>query len=534
MAAVRHVKATLRAAIITPLDRNAGQLFVACPLLFYDNFCKTFGLDVVHFEGTGSNTVSPKIMCSEMATVMRDEASTVSPAEVAATCTQKSHSTAPNPSITKDKAEQGILRTNPPSTYKLLPQLEPAAVLRHWKTTFSHLVHLGKLVAGSLPYAYIVPKDKDTSRYRPIISYVQAPHRQLLRTTARGLLFILQQLDCKHFSLWSAYKAKDAVLSAHKQLSLSVFAQEYAHWRVQCLSVDIKEMYTELPHPEIRQAVTWATTRFHRQYRRDRVNVNRRGKAEGRAGRVYDNHLRREIILTDIVNVTELALQEAYFAAADLILLQRNGIPMGCPTSPAFAIAVCIYSEHLFLDSMTNVPRPLVGVRYFDDLLLWTLVRTSPSGMSLPGEDVAATNMLNLHKNIYHPSLRLIDQQGGPRSFNFLETIVSFGTQQGITTTYLNKNRDTLLLQTPTQKIQRFRHGASAAPHGSLRSVVQSMFSRATVFETNPLQWVATILLLSHEFCLLDYPVASIVQTLHRLSRRHHLGPAWSFIASLL
>lgn len=62
-------------------------------------------------------------------------------------------------------------------------------------------------------------------------------------------------------------------------------------------------MYTALPHSEIRRAVTWVNTLFHQQTRRSRVNINVRGKADGRVGRVYDNYLRKEVKLEDIAEV---------------------------------------------------------------------------------------------------------------------------------------------------------------------------------------------------------------------------------------
>ena len=77
--------------------------------------------------------------------------------------------------------------------------------------------------------------------------------------------------------------------------------------------------------------------------------------------------------MEDIVSATEIGLQECFFTAGDSMMLQTTGIPMGAPTSPALAIAVCIRAEHLFIASIRDVQRPLAGVRYFDDLLLWTV-----------------------------------------------------------------------------------------------------------------------------------------------------------------
>jgi hypothetical protein len=244
--------------------------------------------------------------------------------------------------------------------------------------------------------------------------------------------------------------------------------------------------------------------------------------------------LRKEVTLEDIAEVTELALQEAFFSAADAILLQRIGIPMGCPTSPAFAIAVCMLSEHQFHTSLKDVSRPLAGVRYFDDLLLWTLVGTAANGTILRGEEHAANQLLAMHSTIYHPSLRLVNQKYGPATLHFLEAIVHFNGDHALSLQYYNKNRESLLASTPGQTIQHFRHGSSMAPHGSLKTVVYSMLSRATQFETNPLHWVANMLLLLHEFMYLMYPRKILLQSLFKLSKNHPLAEAWNFVANFL
>jgi hypothetical protein len=45
--------------------------------------------------------------------------------------------------------------------------------------------------------------------------------------------------------------------------------------------------------------------------------------------------------LQDIIAMTDLTLQEAYFTAGDVTCLQRIGIPMGCPTYHAAHKEVC-------------------------------------------------------------------------------------------------------------------------------------------------------------------------------------------------
>ena len=559
------VKKVLNGVIISPLDRNNGQLFVMCPHHYREAFCATFGLHTnrkrVSFVSTLTTGVGLSVLRGIVAEAVTPpgrppEDPPEGPAEqnftrpgarpgvdltrpgvkqhLRKSCIQATGVAfvEPHQAIKAFPKGNSCLRHRPPVTYKLLPLLEPSAVLSQWRQRFRGMQHLGLLRSGSMPYAYIIPKHKDVLRFRPIVSYADAPHRVMLRSTARGLMFIMGEVDCEQFTLWSAYRARAGLRAAHLDLMKSAFARQYSHWRVHCLSLDIKEMYTALPHAEIRRAVTWCCNLFRKQARRDRCNIAIHGRADGRRGRLYDAHQRREVSLQDITAMTDLTLQEAYFTAGDVTCLQRIGIPMGCPTSPALAIAVCIYGEHRYISSLQHVQRPVAGVRYFDDLLIWTLVRTTGDGTPLPGETKSAHQMLT--KPIYHKSLRLIDQGEGPDLFQFLEATVNVKDPHTIKTRYRNRNSVPLLSNEPGQEIQRFRSGHSNAPRDSLRRVMQSMLSRATEFESSPLEWVASILLLIQEFNLLNYPLGMIRRSLSNLSRHHPLGKAWTCIQEII
>ena len=493
-AQVKECCVALEDSVISPLDRNGGQLCVMCPAGYHHAFFKLFEV----------TTNQKRVRFNTQATV------------------------------SQETSKKSCLRMENTPTYKHLPALAAEVVLVGWAKRYSSFSHLARMRKGSVPYAYVQPKHKDATRFRPIISYSATPQRSLLRIVARALFFVLQSIDCDHYNLWSAYNARAGLIAAHKDLCSAQDLNQYANYRVMAVSLDVKDMYSVLPHAEVREAVAWACTLFKAQLRRDRCNIQLHGKAEGKKGRTYDTTTRREVTLEDIVSATDIGLQECFFTAGDSMMLQTTGIPMGAPTSPALAIAVCIRAEHLFIASIRDVQRPLAGVRYFDDLLLWTVVKTSCDGIASPVEHAAASALLDTNKRIYHPALRLLDQKDGPSTFNFLETKITFTDDMKLETAYYNKNAETLAAPQPYQDIQRFRHGSSASPQRSLQSVVACMLNRASKMETNGISWMYSILLLIREFLFLNYPVGWITKTLHRLSKRHHLGMAWKIIADIV
>ena len=193
-----------------------------------------------------------------------------------------------------------------------------------------------------------------------------------------------------------------------------------------------------------------------------------------------------------------------------------------------------IRAEHLYITSTRDILRPLTGVRYFDDLLLWTIVRVDEKGQSTQAEVSEARNLLDTNQTIYPSALRLLEQRDGPSTFKFLKTQVTFGDALQLTTSYLNKNAESLNDPQPHQTILRFRHGASASPRCSLMSVITCMLGRVTVFETQAHKWVQSILLLIREFLHLEYPTPMLLQALHKMARHHPLGLGWRIIADII
>ena len=495
---VREVKRMLGEAIICPLDRNMGELVVMCPVQLHTEFFNMFPATAserkVSFASTDAMT----------------HKDSMAPLVVRSSC----------------------IAVPPVSTYRLCPALTETVLMNSWKERFSPFSHLGKLRVGAVPYAYVFPKNKDTTRYRPIVSYAKAPHRLILRTVARALFFIMQDLPVPHFTLWSAYKAKDGLFNVLNALHRDCVQRDMMNVQLRMLSLDIKDMYTALPHSAIRSAVAWCCDLYHQLRRRDRVNIAIRGKADGHRGRAYDMAQRREVLLQDVVMITDLNLQEAFFTAGDQFLLQRVGIPMGCPLSPALAICVCIHAECRVLSS-TCVARPFGGIRYFDDLLLYSVVRVGANGLPLPGEITAAQQCLDMHSTWYPPSLRLIPQPASAQATEFLELIIR---QRGdtVTTSYRNRNAASLLRSEPSQIIKRFMHGDSWVPAGQQLSTVCGLLYRVAEMESTPLGLISSTLLLILEFLTVGYSLPIIVNSLQHQARRHPLGPLWKYVISLL
>ena len=115
-------------------------------------------------------------------------------------------------------------------------------------------------------------------------------------------------------------------------------------------------------------------------------------------------------------------IENVFFSIGDRLIHQVLGVPMGSPCSPPLAIALCMFAEHKFLQSVN--PDDFLGFRYMDDLILFC-----PS--SLTFEEIAA---------IYPPPLQLKEEKPSSEGWEFLESCLSWTVGGAPCVAYLSKN----------------------------------------------------------------------------------------------
>ena len=383
--------------------------------------------------------------------------------------------------------------------------------------------------AGFIPYAYVNHKNKDTSRCRPIVSFARAPHRRQLKLCARAFYFIIRAVRDKHFTLWTAHDVRTPVLEATRLLRESSWTTDDAE--IVAVASDIKDMYSNLGHEAIMDAVTWSISTFRRQFRRDRVNVQRRGQPKGRTGPTYDTTLRVEIQCDSLVRYISGLLPTCFFTCGSSTLQQRLGIPMGSHISPPLAIVTCMFFECKFIQQSTSVQRPLCGLRYMDDIIHMTLRRFGEPSFQRE-EDMKVNSTLLAARSIYPPAMRVI-VTGAVTPFTFLETIMQWRGMY-LQMDYANPN-GAALKTTGHQEIQRFRHGRSMTQTASLREVLCCMLRRCSVFNTSLGQQICAVLGILNEFNSLQYNTKIQRGALHRLAQRDKQHRAfWELILYLV
>ena len=193
-------------------------------------------------------------------------------------------------------------------------------------------------------------------------------------------------------------------------------------------TIDVKSLYTNIPHDEGINAVLEALDTIH--------------------GRMWP--LRKVIH-----QFLEYILKENYFTFMDKLYLQKHGTAMGTKMAPSFANIFMGALEQTLLSSSPNHLIPLLWKRFIDDIfLIWT-----------HGEE--SFRSFIQHLNSFHPTIKF-EVTHSTQSVNFLDTTVYVTPQNTLHTTLYTKPTDRMPLL----------HQASHHPNTCKKGLIYSQMLR--------------------------------------------------------
>ena len=241
---------------------------------------------------------------------------------------------------------------------------------------------------------YGINKHKDLDRYRFICSQYNSPLRNILRLASRALQFLIKLVSrsaANHFILYQTSDLKKLLDQAFRMFrSTNKKHPEFSS--VEAHQFDVKEMFTYLDRNAILDSVDWlfketeklnnnSAQTYHRLLRSSRTKI-RVSKTKNENGKhstgwyrpgdldedfaIFHFDLLKKLILLDF--------DHSHFRAGNIVLTQKNGVPIGGYLSAQLAILFCAYRESLFMNSLNPLQRScLFGIRATDDLLLLRL-----------------------------------------------------------------------------------------------------------------------------------------------------------------
>ncbi|GBG63988.1 hypothetical protein CBR_g40232 [Chara braunii] len=387
-----------------------------------------------------------------------------------------------------------------------------SVVLRDMKEKFDES-RLGDMARwdreGELQHAYILAKEKDKRKRRPIVPSFASPFRSASGLLSTVLNTLIRNVSVPHFNLHAMCDLKDEISKINQYgrttgtADLSFVARTY----------DIKEMFTQLPHCEIIKAVQWVVEVFHQKgIRRIRVNMRKKvacfGEAHGEAGW-------KTVRLSKLGLLTDFQLENTYFLVSNTVLRQKKGIPMGGRASPSLACIMCMMAEHQFLWSLGTDSKFITGKRYIDDLLVVSFFRlTDQTGRS------NAEKRLDLVTNCYPDGLVLERTDPGNGILDFLETrLVVSGDTTAILMSHKFKNVDTIWEEGPL-RFQTFKNFSSFGPRMAKFATVANTIQRIANNSNDSGLTCLNVLSLVEELWKLDYPGKVVTTGLRWMEKR--------------
>ena len=123
-----------------------------------------------------------------------------------------------------------------------------------------------------IPYSYVLFKNKDDNRRRPIVSYYHHPLKKSFNYTSRALAFILKNAKLDAFTLWRTKDCSNTCNAFSKQLETTYGANT----GILPYCADIKNMYTEIPHDILLKSIKYALDRFQKKTGKKTIILERK------------------------------------------------------------------------------------------------------------------------------------------------------------------------------------------------------------------------------------------------------------------
>ncbi|GBG82153.1 hypothetical protein CBR_g34434 [Chara braunii] len=263
-------------------------------------------------------------------------------------------------------------------------------------------------IGGKIGQAYILPKDKDLGRWRPISPSTFDPARLAATRVGKAIRFMLFGIKrADHFDLKSMDEMGEWCKGVEGKLRAcgdGVLARSY----------DIKDMFARLSHESVLDAVEWVT-RYHEKKGMKGVKVSLRGKMCAMVKRMRKEEGFTVISFDDVRKEAEFELSQSFVKCIGNVLSQHFGIPMGRNSSPSLARLVCAKAESAFMRRTYEVGLTVRGMRMIDDVAV--MVGFAP-GISETFRRVV--QMLDEFERCYDENLKLVRKDEGGNAFDFL------------------------------------------------------------------------------------------------------------------
>ena len=193
----------------------------------------------------------------------------------------------------------------------------------------------------------MIPKNKDMTRMRPIISSAGSMEGRGADWCSRGMTAIMKWIGKR----WSTMDVgdRDGTVNEFRRLNLRrQWMTARNTGRVTYVELDMKNQYTNLRHDDLRTAMSEVWKEL-KNAGIDGVwlSKDKMDKKMDKVTRMNDNAKFMKLSLEVIREYVEYKLDNCYFMMGVRVKRQIGGVPMGGKVSAQLAEAFCMWREHM-------------------------------------------------------------------------------------------------------------------------------------------------------------------------------------------
>ena len=285
----------------------------------------------------------------------------------------------------------------------------------------------------------------------------------------------------EQYGMFTLYKLTDIKKRLHD--AQRILTKNFGNnTNVFTIQTDVTQMYTNLNHEQIRQAIIWMCDRARRKYNKHKrktkhnpkfIILSRHPDENSKKYTIRWSHTKEsEMYITttldEVMTVVDIDLKYTYQTRGSDIFLQKHGCPIGGYLSAIYANVKCAFDEFNFMKNLGTLKSRIYGIRQMDDLILWIAYDRNET---LSANEARSIRKQFLQPGPYKGGLVLEMQEyevnrDGSSIHKFAGTLISVCYTQGrlhFNCQPLNKNSQAIA-QNKAQVIPRFIHKHSYVP----------------------------------------------------------------------
>jgi hypothetical protein len=296
---------------------------------------------------------------------------------------------------------------------------------------------------------YIMNKEKDITRQRPVRPSFKASNKNLLNITARVINFWINNAKLKTRN-WHISNVLNLRTHWEKEKSrISVYGKDT---RFMFKPGDIKDFFTTCEHREAIKAVRYIKDRYNGIT--DLYRVRKRGRngvVNTTRGTLGD---RRYTIVsgTEVMEILQYALENQFYKLGSKIKQQKIGFPMGEAIAPPGANGIATAAMEKWANQHPNKFKITTILRFVDDMISVVAYNAKDDTTKIIAKqilDQLYTDKKENENGIFKTPIRIVDEPLNKNgSTNFLEVEIN-----------TTKNCDDLTIRYKHKNEEHFKHG---------------------------------------------------------------------------